>query len=369
MPPGLTDRPDAPAPMRRRGPRPLGLHLAMGGVDQPPPDAALVAGIAAYRRHPYCRSLTDPPTLWQAGSTRLLDYGAPGAAGPPVLFVPSLINRAYVLDLAPGRSMLRWLASHGVRPLLLDWGWPDMAERQFTLSDAVTARLLPAIAALAEPVVLAGYCMGGLLAVAAAQLAPRAVAALALLATPWDFHASAAPRPEPMLPQLLALLAGGTLPVDALQGFFALLEPGAVAAKFRAFAAMDQASPAAAMFVALEDWLADGVPLAAPVALECLTGWYGDNTPARGLWRVAGQAIDPAALRLPALIALPSHDRIVPPGSARALARLIPGAAALDVPLGHVGMVAGSRAEALVWPALLDWLPGPRRPMLTGTSP
>ena len=341
----------------------------MGSVDQPQPDTGLLAGIAAYRRHPYCRSLADPPALWQAGSARLLDYGAPGAAGPPVLFVPSLINRAYILDLAPGRSMLRWLAGHGVRPLLLDWGWPDAAERQFSLSDAVTARLLPAMAALAEPVVLAGYCMGGLLAVAAAQLVPRAVAALALLATPWDFHAPAPPGIEPLLTHLGSLLAGGTLPVDALQAFFALQDPGAVAAKFRAFAAMDQASPAAAMFVALEDWLADGVPLPAPVALECLTGWYAENTPARGTWRVAGQAIDPAALRLPALVTLPSHDRIVPPGSARALARLIPGAAALEVPLGHVGMVAGSRAEALVWGALLDWLPGPRRPMLTGTPP
>ena len=57
------------------------------------------------------------------------------------MFVPSLVNRAYVLDLAPGRSMLRWLAERGIRPVLLDWGWPGAAERSFTLTDYVAGRL------------------------------------------------------------------------------------------------------------------------------------------------------------------------------------------------------------------------------------
>ena len=58
-----------------------------------------------------------------------------------MLFVPSLINRAYVLDLLPERSMLRWLATRGIRPLLLDWGWPGPLERQFGLSELITGRL------------------------------------------------------------------------------------------------------------------------------------------------------------------------------------------------------------------------------------
>ena len=47
--------------------------------------------------------------------------------GAPLLAVPSLINRAYVLDLAPGRSLLRYLAAQGLRPLLVDWGAPGDA--------------------------------------------------------------------------------------------------------------------------------------------------------------------------------------------------------------------------------------------------
>ena len=359
---------DLPGPLRRRGPRPLWLHLT-GQAMPPPPslslppqpatDPALLAGIAAYRRHPYQRALLDPPAIWTEGDSRLLDYGKRG--GLPVLFVPSLVNRAYVLDLLPERSMLRWLAARGVRPLLLDWGWPGASERSFDLS-AVVARAERALLSLKRPVVLAGYCMGGLLTLALALRQRARVRALALLATPWDFHAESRdeavklgawlPRAEPVL------TATGTLPVDVLQTLFAAIEPGAIAAKFRAFARLDPASAAARDFVALEDWVNDGVPLAAPVAREVFSGWYRDNLPASGAWRIDGMPVMPQALSCPAFVAAPARDRIVPPGSAMGLAAQLPGATVVRPKAGHIGMTAGARAESGLWQPLLDWLRG-----------
>ena len=139
---------------------------------------------------------------------------------------------------------------------------------------------------------------------------------------------------------------------------FALLEPFGVAAKYRAFARLDPDSDRARLFVALEDWLNDGVPLAAPVARECLTGWYGANTPACGLWTVAGLAVAPESLDLPCFVAVPGRDRIVPPESARPLAALIPGAVLHAPAAGHIGMAAGSAAERALWRPLLDWMAG-----------
>ena len=383
-------RTDAPAPMRRRGPRPLLLHLLMAGSgaspealtswlasasksqrssgslpdwpgSQPPPaiDPEFVHGIAAYRRSRWQRDVDDPPACWQEGGSRLLRFGEHGA---PVVFVPSLVNRATVLDLLPGRSMMRWLAGRGVMPLLLDWGWPGEIERGFTLTDYVAGRLESAVASCGGPVILAGYCMGGLLALAAAVRRPDLVRGLALLATPWDFHAG-----EQVLggrsDQLLALLEPalaetGTLPVDGVQALFALADPGGVVPKYRAFGRLDQESEAARRFVALEDWLNDGVPLAAPVARECLGGWYGGNSPMTGEWKIAGQAVGPAALRQPAFVAVPARDRIVPPESAGALVALLPDAVVHRPAAGHVGMVAGSRAEEALWRPLLEWLRG-----------
>ncbi len=383
----MMPRPDAPGPLRRRGPRPLMLHLMpQPAAPASPPsatswpawndasaswsaaasaaiDPVLLAGIAAYRRHGWERRLPEPPCRWAEGGSRLLDYAPTGARGPVVLFVPSLVNRAHVLDLAPGHSLLRFFAqAGGVRPLLLDWGWPDAAERGFSLTDYVAGRLERALAAVGRPVVLAGYCMGGLLSVAAAQRRPERVRALALLATPWDFHAHD-PQEAARAAQALAWLEPalrltGSAPVDALQALFALLDPGGVAAKYRAFAHLDQTSARARLFVALEDWLNDGIPLAAPVARECLGGWYGENTPAAGTWRIAGEAVRPERLRLPAFVAIPDRDRIVPPESARPLARAIAGAVLHTPRAGHVGMVAGMSAETALWRPLLDWIRG-----------
>lgn len=326
----------------------------------------LIAGIAAYRRHPWRRTLADPPVRWEEGGSRLLDYAPEATERPTALFVPSLVNRATVLDLMTGNSMLRFLAGQGVRPLLLDWGWPGVVERNFTLTDYVAGRLeraLDAAATLAgTPVILAGYCMGGTLAVAAAQRRPHVLRGLALLATPWDFHAGDPERARhlatllPLLEPAMALSAA--LPVDALQTLFTMLDPWGVGAKYRAFATLDPDSDRARLFVALEDWLNDGVPLAAPVARECLRHWYGENQPAHGTWRIAGAVVDPRAIRLPSFIAVPARDRIVPPESARPLASLIPGAMLLEPSAGHIGMVAGANAEQALWRPFLDWLTG-----------
>ncbi len=387
MQPSLVGSGNAPAPLRRRGPRPLWLHLAgatplwtswrdvlqrlsenatLGpilpslwtGSGNGGPDAALLAGIAAYRRHPWQRVLEDPPCLWQEGSSRLLDYGPAG--GRPLLVVPSLVNRAYVLDLLPDHSMLRFLAAAGVRPLLLDWGYPDEPERRFTLSDYIAGRLERAMAAVGETMTLAGYCMGGLMAVAAALRRPDLVKRLVLLATPWDFWAAGARQAQDLaalLPMMEPMLSeSGTLSVDGLQTLFSLLDPGSVAAKYRDFGSQDQGSARARMFVALEDWLNDGIPLAAPVARETLEGWYGANSPRAGDWRVLGLRVRPQAIAMPCFVAVPAQDRIVPPESARALAAAIPGARLHVARAGHVGMVAGSKARAELWDVLVDWL-------------
>ena len=324
-------------------------------------DAALLAGIRAYRAHPSEAPRPAAPLRWAEGSARLLDYGG---AGPTLLVIPSLVNRAQVLDLLPEASMLRHLAGAGLRPLLLDWGAPGEAERGFTLTDLVAGRLERALAAIGHPVILAGYCMGGLLALAAAQRNPGRVRALALLATPWDFWAEGAARPRALaalLPALEPLMArSGTLPVDVLQALFVALDPFGSAARFRGFTAADPASPATRRLVALEDWLNDGIALPAAIAREAIGGWYGANSPASGAWRIAGAAVDPGALRLPSFIAIPARDRIVPPAAAAPLVSLIPGALSHRAPAGHIGMVAGSGAEASLWRPLLAWARGLR---------
>ena len=321
----------------------------------------LLFGIERYRHHPWRRVAEEAPALWREGSTVVRDYGG---IGPPVLFVPSLINKAYILDLDQRHSLLRWLAGKGINPWLVDWGYPGEVERRFGLDDYIAGRLARALDATVDltggPVAVAGYCMGGLLALALARLRPQKVSGLALLATPWDFHAGDGGRARalaaltPALEPQMQLF--GVLPVDSLQMLFAGLDPFAIQRKFEAFAALDPDSERARLFVALEDWLNDGIPLAAPVARECLYGWYGENRPARGEWFVAGAPVAPAGLDIPVLVLMPEKDRIVPPQSAAALAAALPRCRALTVPAGHIGMVVGSGMRQAVWEPLRHWI-------------
>ena len=310
--------------------------------------ARALAGVRAYQAHPYRRTSAPMPEVARVGSVALRDYGGDG---PATVFVPSLINPPTVLDLAEGNSLLRWLATQGVRPLLLDWGAPGVEELGFGVAEMVSERLVPLLRE-AGPAALAGYCMGGTMAVAAVALTP--VRRLALLATPWHFDRYDAPQLAGLAEFAAAIRplteTLGALPMDLLQPAFWRLGPAAVVAKFEAFGARDPASPAAAAFVALEDWANDGPPLALRVATGLFDDLFAANLSGRGEWEVGGRVVRPEALDISILDVVALRDRIVPAASALGLGTR------LDIDGGHVGMVVGSRARTTLWEPLARFL-------------
>ena len=320
-------------------------------------------GVLGYRRYPGARARSDRPVIWREGTSLLRDYRrAADDAAPRLLVVPSLVNRYYILDLEPESSFLADMAARGYSPFVVDWDAPGPEEQAFDLTRYIAGRLEGALDAVKRqpggPIIVIGYCMGGNLALALALRRQADVAALACLATPWDFHADNEAQARligaigrNMDPLFQAL---GEMPIDVLQSFFAGLDPISILAKFRRFAGME--GDQARKFVALEDWLNDGVGLAAAVARECLTQWYGENSPARGKWLIAGEPVLPEKLRLPALAMVPNTDRIVPPKSALDLAQRLPQCESLTPAAGHIGMMVGGSARAKVWDPLDAWI-------------
>ena len=287
------------------------------------------------------------PVLASAHGASLRDYGG---TGPAVLFVPSLINPPNVLDLDGDRSLLRWLAGRGRRVLLLDWGWPGEDRRDMSVAGHVERILLPLMRALGEPVDLIGYCLGGTMAVAAARLGPAR--SLATIAAPWHF----AGFPDEGRTKLARLWSDaqptvrslGLLPMEVLQCAFWSLDPARTVGKFEAFAGLEGAG--ARTFVMLEDWANDGPPLSEAAAREMFESLFAEDRPGSGRWTVGGEIIDPGALQLPLLNIVSTTDRIVPHATA------IRGGERLDLALGHVGMVVGSRARESLWEPLAAWL-------------
>ena len=322
-----------------------------------------LAGMERYQSHPFRRAVPAVPVAWRSGAVRLLDFGGDG---PPVLTIPSMVNGSEIMDLTPNQSPLRWLARQGFRVFQIDWGLPGTAERRFGLGDYLDQRLTPAMDAVERltggPVNLIGYCMGGPLMLALAQREPQRVAKIATLGAPWDF--SAFPEHKTMrerraeIVQLMSSLEVmfGVIPQQMTQSFFALRDMASGVGKYRRFAALDPLSDAARRFVAVEDWLNNGVPLSVPVGRECFFDWVMDDALRQGQWRPSGLAFDPTAVEQPAFVVCAQRDTVVRRAASEPLAAALPSAQLLKAGVGHIGMVVGDTAIQSVWQPLKEFL-------------
>src|SRR3569833_2994838 len=165
-------------------PRPLPLFLEMLRSETAAEPVRMKRALEGLRK--YQEAAREParppmPALAERLGASLRDYGG---SGPPVVFVPSLINPPSILDLE-GKSLLRWLAGQGVRPLLVDWGWDVASRTSLSVAAHVTEVLLPLLDAAGEEPPLVGYCLGGTMAFAASSLRP--VMGVAAIAAPWHF--------------------------------------------------------------------------------------------------------------------------------------------------------------------------------------
>jgi polyhydroxyalkanoate synthase len=325
----------------------------------PERQAAALAGLRAYQVAKRGETRRAAPVRFRKGRSRLRDYGKKESGGRPIIVVPSLINPPFILDLAPDMSLLRWLAAQGFHPYLLDWGTPGPDARGMDVTAHVEQLLLPLIAKFAEPPVLAGYCLGGTIALAAASAVP--VAGLALIAAPWHFDGFSETARADMADLWKAARPAcetmGLVPMEVLQSGFWRLDPARTIAKYEAFAAMEPDSAGARMFVAMEDWANAGAPLPFAAGEQMFEQFIGGNVTGRGEWRVGGGIVDPGALTCPAIDFVSLSDRIVPAASAADLPDR------RDLGAGHVGMIVGRGARTQLWEPLADWisaLPVPR---------
>ncbi|TZG29660.1 alpha/beta hydrolase [Sphingomonas montanisoli] len=284
-----------------------------------------------------------------AGRATLRDFGG---TGRPVIFVPSLINGSEILDLAPHNSLMQWLADEGLRPLLLDWGTPEPDERDLTIGGHVETLLLPLIDAVGPDTAIAGYCLGGTMALAAAALRP--VSGVALIAAPWDFSGFPADSRtnlgelwEKARPTSEGL---GLLPLEVLQQAFWGLDPARTVEKFVRFGRLDPDAALEGDFIAVEDWANAGAPLTMAAARELMETLMAGNASGEGRWEVGGRMIRAETLQMPILNVASTTDRITPAATAWR------GGTRIELVEGHVGMIVGRRAKASLWPRLRDWL-------------
>jgi polyhydroxyalkanoate synthase subunit PhaC len=315
---------------------------------------------------------TAAAEIWRHGRLRLIRYCplTPQQYAVPVLCVPSLINRYYILDLLPERSLVAYLVSRGLNVYLLDWGRPRPSDKTVTLDEHVTGYLYQAVAAVAadsaarngsEQVSLLGYCMGGMFAAVYTSLFGRQIANLVNLAGPIDYHDdglfSLLTRSEWFDVDYLVDQCGN-IPAELMLWTFQMMRPTShLLRALSLYERLDDPSYVRS-FAAMQTWIYDQVDFPGEAFRRYIKELYQQNRLARNQFKIEGERIRLERITCPLLTIASVQDETAPAASVAVLNELAgsPERQMLMLKGPHIGMVAGSRAPDHLWPAMAAWL-------------
>ncbi|HEV7829146.1 MAG TPA: alpha/beta fold hydrolase [Pseudonocardiaceae bacterium] len=221
----------------------------------------------------------------------------------PLLFSPPWINKYYIMDLAPGKSLVEWAVQHGHTCFMISYRNPDDALGELSMSDYLREGLLAALEVVeeitgAEQTNVAALCLGGTMAAAMTAWLTACgeqdrVASLTLMNTLLDFT----------LPGQLGVFTDETA-IDRLEGTMArkgYLPADNMATTFNLLRARDLVwnyvvnnwllGEDPAPFDMLS-WNSDSTRMPAAMQTEYLRSLYLENRLAKGELKLAGERLD-----------------------------------------------------------------------------
>lgn len=284
----------------------------------------------------------------------------------PVLIVYALVNRPDMADLQHDRSLIRSLLDRGLDIYLIDWGYPDGADRTLTLEDYIGRYIDAAVDFIAnatgqERINLLGICQGGTFSVCYSAMNPDKVRNLIATVTPIDFHTQ-----DDMLSHLfrhvdidLLVDSCGNISGDLLNMIFLSLKPFRLAQQkyVQMIDGLDDVE-ATKMFLRMEKWIFDSPALAGQAFREFARGFYQNNDLIKGNVMIGNRRIDLGALRMPVLNIYARDDHLVPPAASLALSEHVgtDDYQALEFPGGHIGLYVSLKAHEILPRAIHEWL-------------
>ncbi|MCA9716331.1 MAG: alpha/beta fold hydrolase [Myxococcales bacterium] len=342
-------------------------HAARSGATGPYPYLAPLvrraAGVGEPPLHP-----TPYTVVWTRGPARLLRFqgGGPRKFRTPILFVYSLINRYYVLDFLPGRSLVEFMLEQGYDVYAIDWGTAGPAEQQLTWDYYLGTLIAGAVrwtlrTSGARDLTMYGYCMGGTMALAYAALYPAGLRNFVAQATPVDFSEGGVfttwTRPEFF--DVDALVdAYGNMPIDLMESGVSMMAPIQRLSKwFEVFRQIDNPG-FITTFLGMERWASDNVPFPGEVYRQYIKDCYQENNFCNGRMVVGGRRVDLGEIRCPLLTLTADRDTTAPPRSSEPLNELVSSedTTLMNFPVGHVGLSTSSKGRTQIWPRVSEWI-------------
>jgi polyhydroxyalkanoate synthase len=287
----------------------------------------------------------------------------------PMLFSPPWINKYYIMDLAPGKSLVEWAVQHGHTCFMISYRNPDESLSDVTMSDYLREGPLAALDVVEEitgapEVNLVGLCLGGTLGAATtAWLAARGekrISSLTLLNTLLDFQAPGQLgvfTDEETVARLEQRISrSGYLPAENMKTTFDLLRATDLVWNYVINDWMLGKDPAPFDMLT---WNSDSTRMPASMHLEYLRSCYLENRLAKGEMSLADERLDLGQIHQDGYVVTAEDDHIAPWPAVFSGARLLGGTVRFVLSnSGHIaGVVNPPSPKSKHWYSESDTLP------------
>ena len=285
----------------------------------------------------------------------------------PLLFVYALINRPYILDLQPDRSVVRRMLEAGFDVYLIDWGEPSTLDTSLSLHDYVNRYIDNCVDEVRDrsgqdSLNLLGYCMGGTMSVMYAALHPEKVRNLGLMAAGLCFDGTGGILEmwgdEEYFSPGAIVDTFGNVPGEFLDVGFALMDPVQnYVTKYGTLYDNIDDEDFVENFARMERWLDDSIDVAGVAYRQFLEDIYQDNKLHRNELEVNGERIDLGDITMPVLQVIGEYDHLIPPEASKPFNEKVASddAEIMEYSTGHIGLSVSSSTHEDLWPAVADW--------------
>jgi polyhydroxyalkanoate synthase len=311
---------------------------------------------------------TPREEVYKRGKSRLYRYASPRRHRTPLLFVPNLgISRPYIFDLLPGGSFVEHMTREGFDFFLLDWGVFGPEDNGLDVEQCVSA-ILPRMARKvlevsgAPELSVLGYCMGAPLSASFVATHPECpVRNFIDMAGPIDFAKVGLfglwlDKRFFNVDRVVDAL--GSVPADLVKAGFKLIKP-----------TMDLSTNLNLWwnlwndkyvegFNALNKWANEYVAFPGEFFRQWVRDFYQDNKLCRGELVLGGRPVRLGDIACPVFVVGAKEDYIAPPECVRALIDLVASRDKeyVELPGGHISLIAGRGAATHCWPKVSSWL-------------
>ena len=284
----------------------------------------------------------------------------------PVLIIYALVNRYYILDLQPDKSVIKNLLDQGFDVYAIDWGYPSGVDRYLTIDDYVNGYIGNAVDYVRkksgeDKISLLGVCVGGTLSAMFAALYPEKVKNLISFVAPINFDTDKS---------LLNIWAKemdvdkivdyyGIVPGDFLNMGFLLLDPFRLMIdKYVGFLERIDDKKTVENFLRMEKWIFDSPGQAGEAYRQFMKDCYQKNLLIKNRMNIGGKKINLRKISMPLLNIMAQFDHLVPNDSSLPLTGAVSSTdkETFVFPTGHIGMFVGSKSQNEVCPKIAQWL-------------